>query len=65
MPPMAKPRAAPSGPPRPEPVVHEDEPAGADHGAESEREIVVEAKFASEGGGHLEDAEQFVEEIGG
>ena len=47
-----------------EPVVHEDEPAGADHGAEGEREIIVEAKFASEGG-HLEDAEQFVEEIGG
>ena len=53
-----------SGPAAAEPVVHEDEPAGADHGAESESEIVVQAKFASEGG-HLEDAEQFVEEIGG
>lgn len=48
-----------------EPVVHEDEPAGANHGAESESEIIVEAKFACESGGHLEDAEQFVEEVGG
>ena len=46
-----------------EPIVHEDQPAGADHGAEGEREIVVQAKFASKGG-HLEDAEQFVKEIG-
>jgi len=36
---------------------------GTDHGAEGEREIVVQAKFASKGG-HLEDAEQFVKEIG-
>jgi len=47
-----------------EPVVHKDEPAGADHGAESEGEVIVEAKFASESG-HLENAEQFVKEIGG
>lgn len=46
------------------PVVHENEPAGANHGAESESEIIVEAKFASESG-HLENAEKFVEKIGG
>src|SRR5271167_844002 len=47
-----------------EPVVHEDKPAGADHGTEGEREIIVQAKFAREYW-HLEDAEQFVKEIGG
>src|SRR5208282_2423027 len=46
------------------PIVHENEPASADHGAESEREIVVETEFAREGR-HLKDAEQFVEQIGG
>lgn len=46
------------------PVVHENEPACANHGAESESEIIVEAKFASESG-HLENAKKFVEKIGG
>src|SRR5260370_34910636 len=32
------------------PIVHENEPSGADHGPESESEIVVHAKFAREGG---------------
>jgi len=31
-----------------EPVVHEDEPADADHGAEAKSEVVVEAEFAGE-----------------
>src|SRR5580704_10079679 len=47
-----------------EPIVHEDQPAGADHGAEGQSEIVVQAKFAREGW-HLQDAEQLVQEIGG
>ena len=41
-----------------EPIIHEDEPAGADHGAESESEVVVEAEFAGECG-HLDWAAQF------
>jgi hypothetical protein len=39
-----------------EPVVHEEEPACANHGAEGESKQVVKTKFASEGG-HLENAE--------
>src|SRR6201999_612516 len=31
-----------------EPVVHQHEPAGADHRAERQREIIVQPKFASE-----------------
>jgi len=47
-----------------EPIVHEDEPSGANHGAEREGKVVVQTKFASERS-HLQDAEQFVEEIRG
>jgi len=33
-----------------EPVVHKNDPAGADHGAKAESEIVGEGEFAGESG---------------
>ena len=43
---MANPRTAPSTPAAQQPVVHDDQPADADHGAPSQGEVIDDAEFA-------------------
>ena len=43
---MANPRTPPSGPAAQQPVVHDDQPADADHGAPTQGEVIDDAKFA-------------------
>ncbi len=43
---MANPRTPPSGSSAQQPVVHDDQPADAHHGAPAQGEVIDDAKFA-------------------